>query len=293
MASPTNAKMGSLYLVATPIGNLEDITLRALRLLKEADLIACEDTRETQKLLNHFQIRTPTTSYREHNEARKAPEIVSALKEGKSVALVSDAGMPLISDPGYRLVSLAIAEGISVVPVPGPSALLAALAASGLLAEAFRFCGYLPPKGAARRKTLAALVSADCTLVFYEAPHRLMETLRDMLETLGDRRIVLARELTKVHEEFIRGRTSEILEQLRGKPVRGEFTLLVAPAPIGSGPADVATREPAQEVPLQERIAQIAREQRVSEKVALKLAARERGIPRREAYRLLHRKGEE
>ncbi len=286
MASPTHAKTGCLYLVATPIGNLEDITLRALRILKEADLIACEDTRETQKLLNHFQIRTPTTSYHEHNEARKAPEIARVLLEGKSVALVSDAGMPLISDPGYRLVSLAIAEGKPVVPVPGASALLAALAASGLPAETFRFCGYLPFKGAARRKALAELAAADCSLIFYEAPHRLMETLRDVQETLGDRRIVLARELTKLHEEFIRGRASEVQEQLRGKRVRGEFTLLVAPA-------DVATKKPAKEVPLEERIAQIAREQRVSEKVALKLAARERGIPRREAYRLLHRKGED
>jgi len=288
MASPANVKTGCLYLVATPIGNLEDITLRALRVLKEVDLIACEDTRETQKLLNHFQIRIPKTSYHEHNEARKAPEIVSTLKGGKNVALVSDAGMPLISDPGYRLVSLALAQGISVVPVPGASALLAALAASGLPTEAFRFCGYLPPKGAARRKTLAGLALAGCTLVFYEAPHRLMEMLRDVQATLGDRRIVLARELTKLHEEFIRGRTSEVLEQLRGKPVRGEFTLLVAPGPARRA----AVAEPAREVPLGERVAEIAREQRVSEKLALKLAARERGIPRREAYRLLHRKEE-
>ncbi len=286
MVSPANPKTGRLYLVATPIGNLEDITLRALRILKEVNLIACEDTRKTQKLLNHYEIRTPATSYHEHNEAQKAPQILQSILAGKDVALVSDAGMPLISDPGYRLVSLAVAQGISVVPVPGASALVAALAASGLPTEEFRFCGYLPPKRAARRKALAGYASTACTLVFYEAPHRLMETLQDAQEALGNRRIVLARELTKLHEEFIRGRISDVVEQLRGKPVRGEFTLLVAPP-------DEAAGMPVQEVSLGERVAQIAREQRVSEKVALKLAARERGIPRREAYRLLHRKDED
>jgi 16S rRNA (cytidine1402-2'-O)-methyltransferase len=292
MIAPEQYKTGTLYLVATPIGNLEDITLRALRVLREADLIACEDTRETQKLLSHFQIRTPTMSYHEHNEARKAPELIQALEEGKSIALVSDAGTPLISDPGFRLVALAIEQGVPVVPVPGASALLAALAASGLPAESFRFCGYLPSRRAARRKTLAGLASMDCALVFYETPHRLMEAVRDIQETLGDRRIVLARELTKLHEEFIRGRVSEVLEQLRGKPVRGEFTLLVAPDETRAQRLPAAGR-PASEVPLGERVGEIAREQQVSKKEALKLAARERGITRREAYRLLHQEGKE
>src|SRR5271166_3608336 len=204
----------ALYLVATPIGNLEDITLRALRILKEVDVIACEDTRQTQKLLNHYGITTRTISYHEHNELTRAAELVKELQEGASVALVTDAGMPGISDPGFRLISLAIRHHVPVVPVPGASAFLAALVASGLPTDSFRFSGFLPPKSGQRRKLLESVKDSPRTQVFYEAPHRLLETLADAVEILGnDRHIVVAREVTKLHEEFLRGRAGEILKQ--------------------------------------------------------------------------------
>src|SRR6202008_4919696 len=205
-----SAQLGCLYLVATPIGNLEDITLRALRILKEVDQIACEDTRHTQKLLNHYNILKPLVSYHEHNEMTRAPELVLAMEQGAQIALVSDAGMPLVSDPGYRLVTLCLGYPIPVIPIPGPSALLAALSASGLPNEEFLFAGFLPARSGERRRALERLRIEDRTIVLYEAPHRVAEAVADALEILGDRPACLAREVTKVHEEFLRGTLSEL-----------------------------------------------------------------------------------
>jgi 16S rRNA (cytidine1402-2'-O)-methyltransferase len=219
---------GTLYIVATPIGNLEDITLRALRVLKEADLIAAEDTRRTKKLLAHYDISTPLTSYYDEIERQKAAELVKQLASGKTIALVSDAGTPTLSDPGFRLVREAIRAGAPVVPVPGASALLAVLSASGLPTDRFVFEGFLPPKRRERREKLQNLVREPRTLVFYEAPHRLRETLADMLEILGDREAVFGREVTKAYEEFVRGSLSEALAAVERKAPRGEITLAVA-----------------------------------------------------------------
>src|ERR1700689_5121659 len=206
----------ALYLVGTPIGNLEDITLLAVRVLKEVDVIACEDTRQTQKLLNHYAIATRTTSYHEHNEMTRSAELVKEMQEGASVALVTDAGMPGISDPGYRLITLAIRHRVPVVPIPGASAYLAALVASGLPTDSFRFSGFLPAKSGQRRKLLESVSDTPRTQVFYEAPHRLLETLTDVVEILGaERHIVVAREVTKLHEEFLRGRAGDVLEELK------------------------------------------------------------------------------
>src|SRR5580693_1473390 len=207
-----------LYLVATPIGNLEDITLRALRVMKESDLIACEDTRQTQKLLNHYSIATRTTSYHEHNEMTRAAELVVDLEQGARIALVTDAGMPGISDPGFRLISLAIRHHVPVVPIPGASAFLAALVASGLPTDSFRFSGFLPAKVGQRRQVLENIRESPRTQVFYEAPHRVKEALEDVVEVLGrQRHVVIAREVSKIHEEFLRGSAGEVLETLKGR----------------------------------------------------------------------------
>jgi 16S rRNA (cytidine1402-2'-O)-methyltransferase len=218
---------GVLYIVATPIGNLEDITLRALGVLKEADLIAAEDTRQTKKLLARYEIATPLTSYYDAVEGEKAAQLVKQLESGKNIALVSDAGTPTVSDPGFRLIQAAIVAGISVVPVPGASALLAVLSASGLPTDRFVFEGFLPAKRRERREKLQTLAAETRTLIFYEAPHRIKEALSDMLEVFGDREAVLGREVTKVHEEFMRGRLSETLAALEIKEPRGEITLVV------------------------------------------------------------------
>jgi 16S rRNA (cytidine1402-2'-O)-methyltransferase len=222
----------ALYLVGTPIGNLEDITLRALRVLKEVDVIACEDTRQTQKLLNHHAIATRTTSYHEHNEITKSAELVKEMQEGASVALVTDAGMPGISDPGYRLVTLAIRHHIAVVPVPGASAFLSALVASGLPTDSFRFSGFLPAKRGERRAALEAIKNSPRTQVFYEAPHRVVESMEDIVEVLSEtRQVVIAREVTKLHEEFLRGRAADVLKALREREaVKGEITVLIGKA---------------------------------------------------------------
>src|SRR6202166_3491518 len=222
----------ALYLVGTPIGNLEDITLRAVRVLKEVDVIACEDTRQTQKILNHYTIATRTTSYHEHNEMTRAAELVKEMQEGASVALVTDAGMPGISDPGYRLISLAIRHHVPVVPIPGASAFLAALVASGLPTDSFRFSGFLPAKRGERRAALEAIKTSPRTQVFYEAPHRIVEAIADVVETLGkDRHVVIAREVTKLHEEFLRGRAGEVLDTVKARNgVKGEITLLIGKA---------------------------------------------------------------
>jgi 16S rRNA (cytidine1402-2'-O)-methyltransferase len=227
---------GTLYIVATPIGNLEDISLRALRVLKEADLIAAEDTRRTKKLLAHYEISTPLTSYYDEVEREKAMELVKQLQKGKTIALVSDAGTPTLSDPGFRLVREAIRAGIAVVPVPGASALLAVLSASGLPTDRFAFEGFLPAKRRERREKLQTLAKEPRTLVFYEAPHRLSETLGDILEIFGDREAVFGREVTKAYEEFVRGSLSEALAAVGRKEPRGEITLAVAGS-AGEAPA--------------------------------------------------------
>ena len=218
---------GVLYIVATPIGNLEDITLRALRVLKEADLIAAEDTRHTRKLLAHYGVSTPLTSYYDEVEAEKAALLVEQLKRGKNIALVSDAGTPTLSDPGFRLVQAAVREAIPIVPVPGPSALTAALSVSGLPTDRFAFEGFLPAKKRERRERLQRLREETRTLVFYESPHRVEESLKDLLEILGDRELVLGREVTKVYEEFIRGRISEVSAAVARSAPRGEITMVI------------------------------------------------------------------
>ncbi len=274
-----NQSRGGLYLVGTPIGNLEDITLRALRVMREVDLIACEDTRQTQKLLNHYQIETPTTSYHEHNELTRAPELVMRLEEGARIALVSDAGMPGVSDPGYRLVGLCIRHSIPVVPVPGPSALVAGLVASGLPTNAFQFFGFLPPKKTARKKLLEQMRESTASAIFFESAHRIVDSLEDVLKVLGDRLMVLAREVTKIHEEFVRGRCSEIIEVLRKRSsIPGEITLLVA----GAG------EERSHEVhsqPLKERVEELMQQGKLSRMDALKTVARERHMSKSQAYR--------
>ena len=279
-ANSQSGSPGKLYLVGTPIGNMEDITFRALRTLKEADLIACEDTRRTQQLLNYYSIQTPTISYHGHNELTRAPELIIQLEQGSHIALVSDAGMPVISDPGYRLVHLAVRHNIPVIPVPGASAFLAALAAAGLPVDKFRFLGFLPSRKSARRKALDELKGATKTLVFYEAPHRILETLADVRDVLGDVPLVVAREVTKLHEEFLRGSVSEIVGRLKKRPVKGEITVLVAPQLASSAQATSNS-------PIREAVEQAMAAEGLSERAALKAVARQRGISKSEAYRQL------
>jgi len=278
---PRNANGGCLYLVATPIGNLEDITLRALRVLKEADVIACEDTRQTAKLLGHYGVAKRLVSYHEHNEIVRAPEIVLELEEGARVALVSDAGTPALSDPGHHLVTLAVRHGIAVVPVPGPSAFTAALAASALPIDKFHFIGFLPPRRTQRRKALTELAPETATLVFYEAPHRLAESLADMAAVLGDRHAVLAREVTKMHEEFHRGTLHELSALARKRELKGEMTVLVGPPEGNAKPARNA--EPS----VRARVERLVKSKGLDLKAALKTVARELGLTRSEAYRRL------
>ncbi|MBI1956391.1 MAG: 16S rRNA (cytidine(1402)-2'-O)-methyltransferase, partial [Acidobacteria bacterium] len=264
--------LGTLYLVGTPIGNLEDLSLRALRVLREVDLIACEDTRQTQKLLNHFQIEKQTTSYHVHNELTKASELILRLEEGSQIALVSDAGMPGISDPGYRLVHLCLRHNIPVVPVPGPSAVVAVLAASGLPTHAFQFFGFLPARKNQRRKFFEKLKDFRGTTIVFESPRRVTEALQDALAVLGNRPTVVAREVTKLHEEFLRGRCSEVLENLRKRPaIPGEITLLFG-GEHEEPPAAVHAK------PLKERVQELMREQNLNRMEALKTVARERHI---------------
>ena len=273
----------ALYLVATPIGNLEDITLRAVRILREVDLIACEDTRQTRKLLHHYGITTRTVSYHEHNEMTRAAELVMDLEKGISVALVTDAGMPGISDPGFRLISLAIRHHIPVVPIPGAAAFLSALVASGLPTDSFRFSGFLPAKKGQRRKLLESVRESPRTQIFYEAPHRIVECLEDVVAVLGeDRHVVIAREVTKLHEEFIRGRVSEVLETIASRPMKGEITLLIGKAEHDESPAP-------SKATVGQRIREVMSGDKLDEKAALKKVARELGISKSEAYRELQR----
>jgi 16S rRNA (cytidine1402-2'-O)-methyltransferase len=278
-----------LYLVATPIGNLEDISLRALRILRSVDKIACEDTRQTQKLLNHFDIRTPTISYHMHNEAGRAAELAAALKAGARIAVVSDAGTPGIADPGGQIAAAAIAAGIPVFPVPGANAAISALIASGLAGtgegESFTFHGFLPAKEGQRRTALEALRSrTDGTLIFYEAPHRILDTLADIEAIFGPaQHVVVARELTKLHEEFLRGAVSEVRKTLADRAsVRGEIVLLFAPAPADASPGQKPKSIAAE-------VRELMKTQGLDEKDALKQVARARNIGKSEAYRELQR----
>ena len=271
---------GTLYLVATPIGNLADITHRALQVLKNVTLIACEDTRHTNKLLNHYGITTKTISYHEHNEQQRAAQLIERLKEGSDIAIVSDAGTPSISDPGFRLVRAAIESDIAVVPVPGPSALIAALIAAGLPTDEFFFAGFLPARPNARRARLKELQSVPGTLIFYEAPHRLAAALTDAFEVLGERDAVVARELTKLHEEIRRGRISELSEHYAVEQnARGEIVVLVDRNVIAAAPTDTSSSVAA--------LVQQFEQEGLDHRAALKRAARDLGLSRAEAYRRL------
>jgi len=272
---------GTLYVVATPIGNLADITQRAIQILKDVELIACEDTRHTRKLLQHFGINTKTTSYHEHNENQRGDELLDLLKQGSDIAVVSDAGTPAISDPGFRLVRSAIENEITVVPVPGPSALITALVAAGLPTDEFFFAGFLPARASARQTRLRELASVPGTLIFYEAPHRLAATLKDAYETLGEREAVVARELTKLHEEVRRGRLSDLVEHYSQVEPRGEIVLLIDRNSIETGEAESNSERSVGEL-----VAQFEAEG-IDHRAALKKAARELKLSRAEAYRKL------
>jgi 16S rRNA (cytidine1402-2'-O)-methyltransferase len=276
---------GTLYLVSTPIGNLEDVTRRALRVLAEADLVACEDTRHTRKLLDHYGIKTKTISYHEHNERERAEELAARLAAGESIALVSDAGTPNISDPGFRLVRAAIERGANVVPIPGVTALVAALTTSGLPTDEFYFGGFLPARSAARRAKLSQLRSFPATLIFYEAPHRIADTLRDAREVLGERDATVARELTKLHEEIARGRLSELAEKFSGEhAARGEMVIIIDRNVIEDAASDQSDA-PRQSIAA--LVASLERDEGLDQRAALKRAARRLGLSRDEAYRRL------
>ncbi len=274
-----------LYLVATPIGNLEDITLRALRVLKNVDRIACEDTRQTQKLLNHFSISTPTVSYHEHNEQARTAELIALLQQGGRVAVVSDAGTPAFSDPGLEVVKAAVAAGVPVIPIPGANAALSALVASGMETDRFLYAGFLASKPGTRRTELEALAAkADgLTLVLYEAPHRILETLADVEAVWGEQaRVVVARELTKLHEEFLRGTAQEVRLALSARErVRGEIVLLVEAKSLAQ-PANAGGS-------VMQQVSQLMEAEGLDEKDALKRVARERGVSKSEVYRELQR----
>lgn len=271
---------GQLYVVATPIGNLEDITFRAVRVLREAQVIACEDTRQTRKLLEHYSIGTPLISYHEHNERERAAELVDRMARGEVVALVTDAGTPLVSDPGYRLVSASIHAGLQVTPIPGPAAPIAALTAAGLATHRFRFVGFLPPKAGRRLALLEELRPSEETTIFFESPHRVLETLRQLAEVLGPARsVVVAREVTKLHEEFVRGTVGDVLAELAGRgSLKGEFTILVGPTPEGA---------PLAEAPdYQEELNRLLA-QGMARMDAVKHMARQHKLGKRTIYRLL------
>lgn len=269
-----------LFLVSTPIGNLEDITLRALRVLKEVDLIACEDTRHTRRLLDHFGISKPTISYHEHNEQQRAEELAERLARGESIAMVTDAGTPGISDPAYRIVTAAIERGVTVTPVPGATAMIAGLVASGLPTDSFLFAGFLPSKKQARRARLEELKLERATLVVYETPHRIREALIDVREILGDRQTAVARELTKLHEQFIRGAVSDIIAHFDANEPRGEMTLVIA----GNRDDNLT---PVEDASISQQVERLMRDEGLSRNDAIKQAARSRGLSKREAYQLM------
>ena len=268
--------IGTLYIIATPIGNLEDITLRAMRILKEVDVIAAEDTRHTRKLLDRYEIDTSMTSYHDHNKEEKAPVLIDKLLDGKNIALVSDAGTPGISDPGYFLINLAISENIPVVPIPGATAAIAALSISGLPTDRFVFEGFLPSKQTARKKRLKELEQEERTLIFYESPHRIMKTMQDILDVFGDRKAVITRELTKIHEETVRGPVSSVLKQLNKGVLKGEFTIMVHGATEGTEQESISPGE---------YLKNLMIHRGMSKKEAVQAAARELGLPKRAVYK--------
>lgn len=274
---------GTLYVVSTPIGNLEDLTYRAVRVLSEVDIVACEDTRHTQKLLNHYGIKTKTVSYHEHNERDRAGELLTSLQSDLDVAIVSDAGTPGISDPGFRVVRMALEAGMRVVPVPGPTALVSALVASGLPSDEFFFAGFLPARSGARRTRLADLAAIPSTLIFYEAPHRIVASLEDARKILGEREAVVARELTKLHEEVLRGRLSELVEKFSkaAQEPRGEIVVVIDRNVIAS-----SDKETKSEFSVAAVVASFEAEG-IDARSALKKSARQLGISRDEAYRRL------
>jgi 16S rRNA (cytidine1402-2'-O)-methyltransferase len=281
------ATQPSLYMVGTPIGNLEDISLRALRILKEVELIACEDTRQTAKLLNHYGIETRTISYHQHNELTRSAELIMHLEQGHSIALVTDAGMPGVSDPGFRLASLAIRHKIPVVPIPGASAFLSALVASGLPTDSFVFHGFLPSKLGQRRKLLEGIQHSPRTQIFYEAPHRLLGALEDIAEVLGaQRRVVVAREVTKIYEEFVRTSAAEALEEFKKRDeIRGEITLLLGRAEEQHGLPAVTQKN------ARTRVRELMKSESLDEKEAMKRVAKEMGISKSDVYRELQKGG--
>jgi 16S rRNA (cytidine1402-2'-O)-methyltransferase len=274
----------ALYLVATPIGNLQDITLRALEVLKQVDLIACEDTRQTQKLLNHYGIEKRCVSYHEHNELARAAELQMQLSQGLAIAVVTDAGMPGISDPGYRLVSLAVRHKIPVIPIPGAAAFITALVASGLATDTFRFGGFLPSKLGHRRKALEAVKASVITEIFYEAPHRLLGALEDVVDVLGPhRRVVVAREITKLHEEFVRGTAADVLADFKKREVvLGEIVLMLGKAEETGQP--VVTQKNTRQ-----RVRELMKSEQLDEKEAMKRIAKEMGVSKSEVYRELQK----
>lgn len=265
---------GALYIIATPIGNLEDMTFRAVRMLGEVDLIAAEDTRHSLKLLNHFNIAKPLTSYFDHNKQFKGERILNALRQGKSVALISDAGTPCISDPGYQLVRDAVSENISVIPIPGSCAAIAALSASGLPTDNFFFAGFPPSRQVKRKAFLAGMMKLSGTLVIYEAPHRTVECLNDIREVMGERQVVVARELTKIYEELLRGKVSEVLECVKKGKVRGEVVILVAPGETLSQESE----------PLDSLLLRLMKKEGFSVKDAARQASEITGVSRNKAY---------
>ncbi len=270
---------GTLYVVATPIGNLGDLSFRAVEILRAVEWIACEDTRQTRKLLAHYGIDARTLSYHEHNEAERSQELLGHLERGESVALVSDAGTPLVSDPGFRLVRQAARAGIRITPVPGPSAVTAALSAAGVETDSFYFGGFLPRRQGERRRLLEQLSRLEATLVFYEAPHRILESLDDVASVLGERPVVIARELTKIHEEFLRGTPHELRQQLQQRgSIRGEITLLI-------GKGGVPQSGAASQEDLAEELRRLENEG-FSRMQAVKEIARRLRLPKREVYRL-------
>jgi len=274
--------MGILYLVATPVGNLEDITLRALNILKKVDLIACEDTRHTAKLLTRYGISTPRRSYHKFNEQSRAKHLLQMLREGKDIALVSDSGTPLVSDPGFELVSSCRGEGISVIPVPGPSAAIAALIGSGLPADSFFFAGFLPSRKSLRRRRLQELAGIPATLILFEAPHRLVASMEDMIAILGERRASVARELTKMHEEFLHGTLAEILAVLQARPrIQGEITVVIERGQAAENTAVFPAS-------LKQHLEEEMKKSGLPRNEALKSVAKQRGITRRQAYSILN-----
>lgn len=280
-----DGQTGSLYLVPTPIGNLEDMTFRAIRMMKEATVIAAEDTRNTKKLCNYFEIQTPIVSYHEHNKEASGPKLIERMKDGETVALVSDAGMPSISDPGYELVQLAIEEGVAVIPLPGANAALTALIASGLAPQPFYFYGFLHRGKKDKRNELEELKQIESTFILYESPHRLKETLKELHASLGNRQIVVCRELTKKFEEFIRGSLEEVMEWAQDGEVRGEFCLLIEGRPPGE---KVAEEEWWTSLPVKEHVEHYMEKEGASSKDAIKKVSLERSLPKRGVYQAYH-----